>query len=661
MRKQRQHLYEFGPFRLDTAERRLWREGDALALTPKAFDTLVVLVERSGQLVEKEELMEALWPDQFVEEANLTNNVWALRKALGEDGHGSGYIETVPKRGYRFTARVRELMGAGQEMVVVEKHTLTRITTEEEQTTDSDEAALAVMEMSHSANRDKRGWPRWRSHLITGLGGGLVIGLAVALSYTWARREPTRGEADVAVRPQLRSMAVLPFKVIGSDSGGSEYLGLGMTDTLITKLGTIRQVRVRPTSAVRRYNDPGQDPIAIGRDQRVDAVLDGSVQRVGERVRVQVQLFRVEDAVLLWSSKFDERLTDILAVQDSISQQVAQGLMVRLSEEEREQFQKRAAINIEAYQAYLKGRYFWNKRSEEGHEKAVEYFNQAISIDPTYAEAYAGLAETYPFIGFYSVASRAEAYATARRAAEKALSLDETLSEAHAALGAISNNWDWDWARAEREYKRAIELNPNYATAHHWYAEYLVLVGRFDEGMTEIKRAAELDPLSLIISTDTGTYLLLGRKYTEAIEQLRKTLEMDPNYFPALFWLGWAYEFEGLHEEAIAVFEKTKRVDNSYQWLSNLGYVYARAGRRSEARGVLNELQQLSKHKQIDPLYVADIYIGLGEKEQAFHWLEKEYEARSVGLVSLRVNPIYDSLRSDPRFTELMRRVGFAQ
>jgi DNA-binding winged helix-turn-helix (wHTH) protein/TolB-like protein/Tfp pilus assembly protein PilF len=653
MGKQIQRLFEFGQFRLDTAERLLLRDGEPVPLTPKAFDLLVTLIERSGRLVEKDELIQILWPDSFVEDANLTSHVWTLRKTLGEDHNGDRYIETIPKRGYRFTIPVTELVAESEELVL-EKHTLMRVVTEEEEQTDSDDDVKQLpAQLLLPPHKSGKGWG-----LIVAFGllSALLIAVSVALYRSRASAEEKRTEASVASRPALRSIAVLPFKTIGAERD-NEYLGIGMSDALITKLGNIRQVIVRPTSAVRRYTDPLQDPLAAGREQGVEAVLDGSIQRAGERIRVTVQLFRTQDGASLWSAKFDERFTDIFALQDSISRQVMRELMVELNQEERQRLQKRGSENVEAYQAYLKGLYFWNKRSKDGYQKAVEYFNQAIERDPTYAQAYVGLGNAYAYLGGHDQASQSEAIAKQRAAVKRALALDETLSEAHATLGLIAMNSDWDWAEAEKEFKRAIELSPNYATAHAWYGEFLAFMGRFEEGVAEIKRGQELDPLSLVINTDVAKVYLLARRYDEAIEQYKRALEMDPEFEVAHGLLALTYSLKGMHEEALGELRQIEDLEKDPMYLSFLGYVYGRWGKKDEARGVLNRMESLSKQTYVSPHWMIVVNAGLGENDEVFKWFERVFNERTSGCtIDLKVSPLYDSLRSDPRFSDLMRR-----
>lgn len=661
--KREQRLYEFGPFRLDTAEQLLLRDGEAVALTPKAFETLVVLVERRGRLVGKDELMGALWPESNVEESNLTNNVWALRKTLGAGQNGLRYIETIPKRGYRFVAAVTEVPPADKPLVV-ERHTFTRIITdeaEERETLPEDETETYV----RSATRAAVELPA-RAGASTSLKAGIVavglllLAVPLALYRPWSSGETKRAAAVVPAVATPRSIAVLPFKTIGAGGEGGEYLGVGMSDAVITGLGSSRLIVVRPTSAVRRYTDPLQDPLVAGREQRVEAVLDGSVQRVGDLIRVTVQLYRTRDGASLWSAKFDERFTDIFAVQDSISRQVMRELLIELSPEEARRLERRRGPNFEAYEAYLKGVYFWNKRSKDGYQKALEHFSRAIELDPTYAEAYVGLGNAYAYLGGHDRASQAEAISKQRAGAMKALELDDTLAEAHATLGLIAMNTEGDWPKAEREFKRAIELNPNYATAHQWYGEFLADMGRFDEGIAEIERAHELDPLSLVISTDVAKVYAFARRFDEATEQYKRALELDPEFEVAHGLLALTYSMRGMHDEAIGELRKIRNLENDPMYLSFLSFVYGKAGRRAEAQKVVGRMRELSGQTYVLALWMAIAHAGAGEKGQALQWLDRVFEERTVGgVISLKEGYVWDDIRPDPRFPSLLRRAGF--
>ncbi|MGI8897951.1 MAG: winged helix-turn-helix domain-containing tetratricopeptide repeat protein [Pyrinomonadaceae bacterium] len=650
------HFYEFERFRIDPVKRLLLRDGEPQPLTPKAFDILLVLLQHRGGILEKDELMRAVWPDTVVEENNLTRNISALRKALGDSPNEHQYVVTIPGRGYRFVADVRELQDEDADLIV-ETYSRSRVVIDEEEDT-SEPARLNqdLLQKPLLASGGKQSEASWRRLPVFLIVGALLVGLTTALSYSWMSSKSKEAEASSSVR----SMAVLPFKVVGSEAD-EEYLGWGMTDALITRLSSVRQIMVRPTNAVHKYTVIGQDALAAGRELRVDAVLDGNIQRFGEQIRVTVQLVSVRDGRPLWAEKFDAKFTDIFAVQDSISDQVARALTLKLIGEEKQRLTKHYTEDIQAYQAYLKGRYFWNKRTEEGYKRAIEYFEQALERDPRYAQAYAGLADSYALLGSMgnAVLPRSEAMPRARVAAEKALLIDETLAEAHASLAFVRMHYEWDWPGAEREFKRAIELNPSYATAHHWYAYYLVARGRTDESLAEIKRAQEIDPLSLIINTDVGEMYFFARQYDRAIEQCKKTLELDPEFNLAVRHLGWTYLQKGMHKEAIAELERSVSLSEGRRdSTALLGYAYAVAGKREEAKKVLAELKEIAKRSYVAPFELSLVYTGLNEKDQAFAWLEKAYDERSGSLILLNVDPASDGLRSDPRFADLVRRVN---
>ncbi len=627
MSRSPRHLCEFGPFRLDICERRLLHKGERVALTPKAFETLMLLVDRAGHLVEKGELMEALWPGIAVEEANLTNNIWTLRKALGDDPGGQRYIETVPKRGYRFVAAVRELPLVTP--LLAEKVRQTPL--------------VAAGPKPHQP---------LRGLLAAALACLLVLGALAALNHAGVVHRSKEVAAAAAGGSALHSIAVLPFRTIGAGKD-EDYLGVGMSDALIVKLGGLRRVIVRPMSAVRRYAEGAADPLGAGRQQRVEAVLDGSIQRAGDRIRVSVQLLRVEDGAALWSGQFNEKFTDMFAVQDSISERVTCGLFARVCKEGARPL-RHEQINMEAYQAYAKGRYFWNKRTREGFQKALDSFNQAIAIDPTYAQAYAGLGDALSFLGGHDPASAVDQKVTA--AELRALELDETLAEAHASLGLLA--FDVDFREAERQLKRAIELNPNYSSAHQWYGEFLAYMGRFDEAMAEIERAHEIDPLSLIISTDVAKVYSIARQYDRAIEQFKQSLELEANFDEAHALLGMAYVFAGRAEEGVAELHKISDPEDPSR-LAFLGYACGAAGKRREAQEVRRKLERLATQTYVAPYWMTFVDMGLGEKERVFAELEQMFNGHPNGKVSLKVNPIYDSLRSDPRYAALMLRAEF--
>jgi len=639
MSEQSKPSYQFGPFYLDTAERQLLRDGAPVVLTPKVYDILLALLEHSGHVLEKDELIERVWPDTIVEENNLTVNMSALRKALGEHQ----FIETVPRRGYRFVGPVRQVWDEEVDLVV-EKHSTSSLTIEEEEGRPATERLAAArrgwLAAIASASR-VRGWrASWPVLMVTTL-----VALVVAGFYGW-RRSP-RLETPAAVK----TIAVLPFKPLRSD-GSDEYLGLGMADTLITKLGGLRSLVVRPTSAVRKYAGLDQDPLQAGREQKVEAVLDASLQHAGEHLRVTVRLLRVADEKTLWTYQCDEEYcANIFAMQDAISERVAAALVTELSGAERLRLRKRYTENREAWQLYLQGRYYWNKRSEEGYQKAIAYFEQAIAKDPNYALAYAGLADCDIML---------EARPRAKQMALKALELDSELVEAHTSLAFLKLIHDWDFQGAAQSFRHALELNPNYPTAHHWYAYNLLILGQVEEALAEIKRAQELDPVSLIINTDVSEFLYHAHRFDEAVAQARKTLELDLNFAPAHLVLGLAYEQQSAVEAAIAELRQAVHLDGYFGRVAQLGSMYARAGRRAEAQTILRESLEQAKREPKFAYLIAEIYAGLGERDQAFAWLEKAYQGRDFLMPFLKVNPRVDSLRADPRFADLLRRVGLA-
>jgi DNA-binding winged helix-turn-helix (wHTH) protein/TolB-like protein/Flp pilus assembly protein TadD len=643
-----ERIYEFGPFRVDALKRRLLREGEVVCLTSKVFDTLLVLVERRGEVLSKDELMRRLWPDTVVEENNLTQQISALRKALGERAHEGRYVVTVPGRGYSFVASVREVTKETPDLIL-EQHTRSLITIDVEDDCDEKNASARAVASRHI--HGARRTFRTRHTFLSALIACALVAFAVA--YVIHERGERARQTRTADAATPKSIAVLPFKSLNADAGDA-ILGAGMSDTLIAKLSNLRQINVRPTSAVMKYASSNADALSAGRELGVDSVLEGTIQRSGERVRVTVQLLSVSNGTTVWAQSFDEKLTDIFDVQDAISEQVARAVSARIGGDERQNLRKHHTESVQAYEAYLRGRYFWEKRNEEGLRKSVGYFRQAVELDPEYALAYAGMADAYNLLVGYGLAETdsQDCAARARAAATRALEIDETLPEAHASLGSIALYYDADTARAETEFRRAIELNPSYATAHHWLSDCLAMSGRQEEAMAEIVRAHSLDPLSPIINTTLAERLYYSRRYDEAVERLRRTLEVEPDLVPARFILGLAYEQKGMYEEAIAELRKANELSGRRLpvFTSALGHTYALAGRRGEARKVLNELFRLDYHA---PYEIATVYTALGEKRRAIEWLQRIHTKKSRWL--LETDPRLDSLRSDPKFQDLLR------
>jgi DNA-binding winged helix-turn-helix (wHTH) protein/TolB-like protein/cytochrome c-type biogenesis protein CcmH/NrfG len=644
-------IYEFGAFRLDAMQYRLLQQGEPVSLAPKEFDMLLVLVERRGQVVSKDDLLKTVWPDTIVEETNLTVIISALRKALGEST-AQKYIETIPKRGYRFVAPVREI-GHGASELVVAEHIRSSMVIEEEETEDR-ESSIEIRASTPSAPALPLS-PRWRWSPAAVALSLLVTGLLAALLFVWTKDRSNPPETGVIVK----SIAVLPFKPLSADAG-DEYLGLGMADTLITRLSNLQQLIVRPTSAVRKYSSPEQDPLAAGREQQVDAVLEGSIQRSGEKIRVTVRLLDVTDGKPLWAHQSDEQQTDLFAVQDAICEEVTQALMLKLTVEQRQRLTKRYTENAKAYQLYLRGRYHWDKGTTKETKKATEYFQQAITLDPNYTLAYTGLADAYFFLHGYGAAPPREVMPKAKAAVSRALELDETLAEAHTSQGLIKHMFDWDFAGAEQAFKRGIEINPNSATAHHLYGKCVADTGRFNESLAALKRALELDPYSLSINKDLGEVLYYARSYDDAIEQFQKTLQLEPNYPVAYFWLARAYEATGLYDQAVAADLRSLSVSGvSPERVVALKKVYAASGWKGYWQRHLEALKGRAGQEYDEPYRMVELYARLGETEQALDWLEKAYQERSSWLLTIKNDPALDSLRSDLRFQELQRRVGF--
>jgi TolB-like protein/DNA-binding winged helix-turn-helix (wHTH) protein/Tfp pilus assembly protein PilF len=652
-------FYEFGPFRVDTVNHVLLRDGQTIPLKPKVFDTLLVLVENRARVLDKDELMSRLWPDTVVEESNLTQNVYLLRKVLGEDSQPDAYIETMPKRGYRFVASVNEVEPASTDLIV-EEHSRSRLVIEHEDEADlalkfATEAEQAIQEKALTAGRWEKQASWWKLGALVLAVCILGLGLAFALPNLWTKIK----SKPIEPHPQIRSIAVLPFKALGTDPS-DDYLGLGMADTLITRLSRMNQLVVRPTSAVRKFASPNQDPVAAGRELKVDAALESSIQRVGDKIRVTLRLVSATDGSTLWADQVDEQVNDIFAVQDRVSEKVARALVPQLTGRDKDLLVKHYTQNPDAYRLYMNGRYLWNKATVEDWNKALEYFNLAIEKDPNYALAYTGLADAYFSVVADSLVPKAEAIPKAKQAAMMALRLDDTLAEAHVSLGRIKAYYDWDWSDAEAEFRRAIELDPNCAIAHREYGGYLATIGRSDQAIAEAKQGRDLDPVSQLANFYVAWTLISGHRYDEAIEQSQQVLGTFPI---ARYWMGLAYLGKGQYEEAIAEFEKSLSTsrENDVVTKPHLGYAYAISGKRDQAQTILAELKELFKQHRVSPYFIAMVYAGLREKDQVFAWLEKAYHEHSRPLWGLKVNPVWDNLRSDPRFADLLQRIGVDQ
>ncbi|MFN2622806.1 MAG: tetratricopeptide repeat protein [Chthoniobacterales bacterium] len=651
------HFYEFGDFRLDAERHRLWRNGEIVPLSLKAIETLTVLVRNPGKVLERQALMDALWPNTIVEDANLTVAISQLRKAFGQNGDLDQFIETIPRIGYRFAADITEVDEPAP--LLTEKRanensaqpaefgdgfrnetpTGTSLPTEPEITVAPSKTGILP-------------WVNLRTIALVALFGSVLV----AFPIYWQRANRTTSPAPSG---QIKSLAVLPFKSLGPQSD-DEYLGLGLADTLITQLSTMGQIAVRPLSAVQKYAGGGAyDPLAAGRDLRVDIVLEGYAQQEGDTIRVTMRLLRVSDGVALWSAKLDEKSSDIFTMQDLIAQQVARASTLHLSEgQKKELLTTRHTNNPEAYQLYVKGRYFWNKRTGPDLERALSYFEQAIKLDPSYARAYSGLADCYAVLSYFTKRPFNETFPKAKAAAEKALALDSSLAEPHATLGLVLHT-SWDWAGAEKEYEKGLKLNPNYATTHQWYGFYLLGLGRRDESVRELKRAQELDPVSIEINSDLGAVLTYAYRPDEAIKYFKAALELDQNFIEAHAGLGLAYVQKGELDQAILELERARELSHDRpDILAMLGYADAVATRTTAAMNILAQLQAMPGENNVSPFYQAIVLIGLGEKEKALAALETAASQRDVGVSGLKANPIFDPLRSEPRFQNILVSIG---
>jgi DNA-binding winged helix-turn-helix (wHTH) protein/TolB-like protein/Flp pilus assembly protein TadD len=688
--------FEFGEFQLDVRERALSRNGETVQLTPKAFDTLVILVENAGSLVEKDEMMRAVWPDSFVEEIGVARNISVLRKALGEDAGEHQFIETVPKRGYRFTAQVREqvrehvddapgsagiLPGGLQEAsgrteagknagapraaeLVFEQSSVSQtVEIYREYSTGEDMAVAAARPAqvmtpepsTSSASMTAQPRPIWKSKRAVAVFALSFIALIAALWFLNANRTRPLDKLNI------KSIAVLPFKRLDT-ADDNERLGIGMADTLITRLSNIRELSIRPTRDVMRYEDAQGDIAEAGRALDVDAILDGSIQRGGDRLRVTVRLIHTESKSQIWAQQFDEKLTDVFTMQDAISAQVVKSLSLNLSDLEQRRIKKKYTEDVEAYQAYLKGRYFLNKQTKEDLGKTIENFEQAIRLSPNYALAYAGLADVYANRANRAAtsASREQNYMLAKVAAIKAIEIDSDLAEAHASLGFILRSADWDWIESERALKRAIELNPHYPTAHHYYALLLASLGRMDEAVTEITTAQRLDPLSLLINADLAEMNIFARRPEQAIEVANKALEMDHQFFRLHLMLMSAYLEAGKLDDAIREAKSIPDTEgrNAIFPLSILGCAYAAAGQKGAALQTVEKLLVLSDQYPPALVQAAATCSRLGDKDRAFELMEKALAVKNDRLLFIKVDPRFDDLRSDERYERLLRRMN---
>jgi TolB-like protein/DNA-binding winged helix-turn-helix (wHTH) protein/Tfp pilus assembly protein PilF len=631
-------IVRFGTYEVSLQSGELRKSGVKIRVQQQPMKLLEILLERPGDLVTREELRSRIWANESFGDFDQAVNIAIakLRGALGDSAENPRYIETLPKRGYRFIA----------EVTVVD----TDVPTKSPESADGDrrgtEPEHQLQDAELTVTSKPRLWPTRRVIVVLTLVLSLLI-LAVWLFHS--HDHPPTG---------IRSLAVLPLDNLSGDPT-QDYFADGMTDELITDLAQIRALRVISRTSVMGYKGVRKPLPEIARELNVDAVVEGTVLRSGDQVRITAQLIQAPVDKHLWAESYEGNLRDTLTLQKEVARTIAEQIRIEVTPREQAALKSVKAIDPEAYEAYLKGRYFWNKRTADGLKKAVDYFNQAIAKDPNYAAAYSGLADTYALLGDwqYAVMTPKEAMPRAKATAMKALELDDSLGEAHASLAFCLDGFDWNFEAADREFRRSIELSPSYATGHQWYSWHLALLGRNSEAIAEMTKAENLDPLSLIINADLAELFLIAHFPDESTEQSRKTIEMDPNFAFGHNQLAQAHLQKHMFPEAIAELEKAIQISGgSPTFTANLARAYAATNRKEEAVGLLNDLKKRSAPSNTNAAEIAMIYVALGDKNQAMVWLEKGYEERfNPGVL---VRPGFDPLRSDPRFQELIRRIG---
>jgi len=627
----------FGVFELDLRAGELRKHGLRIRIQEQPFQVLALLLEHPGDVVTREELQKKLWPaDTFVDfDHGLNKAISKIREALSDSVESPRFVETVARRGYRFLAEVKVVDTAPAR---------------------SPELAALPHPVAEAGDRgDSAGKTAMPKHFLSSVAGKilafvlllLVVSLSAWKLHSWNRPPLV-----------IRSLAVLPLESLSNDAS-QDYFADGMTDELISDLGQISALRVISRTSVMVYKHARKPLPQIARELNVDAVVEGTVLRSGDRVRITAQLIDASSDKHLWSQSYEGELRDTLALQNQVARAIADQIRINVSPQEQAALKNVKVVNPQAYESFLKGRYFWNKRTADGLKVALAYFNQATDEDPKYAQAYSGLADTYSLLGDwqYAVMTPKEALPKAKAAAIKALELDSTLGEAHNSLAFCLDGFDWDFDSAGKEFRRAVELNPSYATAHHWYAWHLSLLGRYDEAIAEMRKAENLDPLSLIINADLAELLVLAHSYDESIRQSRKTIEMDPNFALAHNQLAQAYLQKHMNDEAVAELQKAAQLSGgSPTVMANLARAYVASGKRGEAIKLLSGLKKRSNATYSHGSEIAVIYAALGDTDQAMNWLEKGYDERFNPGVLLR--PGFDPLRSDPRFQDLVRRIG---
>ena len=644
-------ILHFGVFEVDLKACELRKHGLRLKLSEQPFQILSVLLENPGEIVTRDELRSRLWPgDTFVDfDHGLNNAVMRLREVLGDSSESPRFVETIPRRGYRFIAPV-----AGPFLPAAS-------TTQAEEVDRQVPAELAKPQLPEAATAEVRSepagrhWPPVTHWVVVSVAILFVCLLTMAALYRYHRA------GDKTVPSQNTSLVVLPLENLSGDKE-QEYFADGMTDDLIANLAKIHSLRVISRSTAMSYKGSHKPLSQIASELNVDAVVEGTVLRVGDRVRITAELVQVSTDRHLWADTYESQMGDILALQNRVSSAIVNEIRINLTPEDQERLARNPAVAPEAYENYLKGRYYWNKRSDENLTRAIGYFEEATHQAPQYSLAYAGLSDCYAIISaeIFGTMSPAQAAPKAKAAAQHALDIDSTLAEAETSLATVKFNYDWDWNGAAEGFAKAIRDNPSYATAYQRYSLYLMAMARTEDSVEQINKARELDPLSISINFSLGWRFYMARQYDRAIQQLRNTLEMDSSYELPHLVLGWAYAQKG--DLGLAIPELRQAVELSHGtplMVSSLASVYARSGNKVDAQKLLAGLVSQSQKNYVSPYYFAVVYVGLGEDEKAIDWLEKAYSDRSNGLVFLKVDPALDHLRSNPRFLALQQKLKF--
>jgi TolB-like protein/DNA-binding winged helix-turn-helix (wHTH) protein/Tfp pilus assembly protein PilF len=609
-----QDEFKVGDFRVAVKLNRISQNGTSTRVEPRVMQVLVRLAERPGEVVSKDALFEAVWADTHVTDDVLTGCISTLRKVFGDNARTPTFIQTIPKAGYRLIAPVQFTNGNGSPGPAAEIS---------ERPTNSRRAAWAV-------------------------GFIMAAMLAAAGAWLWRRTH----------QPAIDSVAILPFANSSADPN-AEYLSDGISESIIDSMSQLPRLRVMAWSTVSRFKGKTIDPISAGRDMGVRAVLTGQIVQQQDHLLIQTELVDLRSGTQLWGERYDRKSSDLIPLQEDIARQISDNLRLRLTGEDQKKLAKRYTTDPEAYRLYLRGRYFWNKRSEDGMKKAVAYFQQAIDRDPTYALAYAGLADSYDLLDDWGTTPPRESFPKARAAALKALELDDSLAEAHTSLAFVKANYDWDFTGGEKEFQRAIALDPNYATAHQWYAMQLASMTRFPEAEAEMQRAFDLDPLSIIITMGVGEVYIWEGKYAAAVEQFKKTLDLDPNFAGAHGNLSSAYDRLSMYQEGVEELEKAAILRGEPEFAAAVAKSFAKSGYEGELRTELEKsLADRAAGRYMPASSIADLYAVLGDREQSLRWLQTAYQEHDSGLVFLNVSHEYDFVRGGPPFQAIVAKVG---